>query len=164
MEKAEDKKLVVLVDDNPATLQSGKNVLSLSFRVATVPSAVKLFELLQTNKPSIIILDVDMPEVNGYEVIKVLKFRPDTKDIPVIFLTGKTEPDDEYMGLNLGAVDYITKPFNSMLLLKRTEMHLLAETQKKKLEMLTQTLKELVKDENTNNIKERINTLLKEIE
>ncbi|MCL2765283.1 MAG: response regulator [Treponema sp.] len=132
--KENEKKLVFLVDDNPATLQSGKNVLSMNFRVATAPSAVKLFELLQTNTPEIIVLDIDMPELNGYEVIKVLKFRQDTKDIPVIFLTGKTEADDELMGLNLGAVDYITKPFQPMLLLKRVEMHLLVETQKRKLE------------------------------
>jgi len=135
-----EKKLIILVDDNPATLQSGKNVLSSIYRVATAPSAVKLFELLQTNVPAIIILDIDMPELNGYEIIKVLKFKQDTKDIPVIFLTGKNEPDSELIGLNLGAVDYIVKPFQPLLLLKRIEMHILVETQRKKLEKQSEEL------------------------
>jgi len=119
-----NKKLVIIVDDNPTTLQSGLNVLSAKYRVATAPSAVKLFELLESNAPDIILLDIDMPEVDGFQVIKVLKFRQDTKDIPVIFLTGKSEPDDEVMGLSLGAADYITKPFHPSLLLKRVEMHI----------------------------------------
>jgi DNA-binding response OmpR family regulator len=119
-----ERKLVVLVDDNPVTLQNGKNVLSLRFRVATVPSALKLYELLKTNKPSLIILDIDMPETDGFDVIKALKSRPDTKDIPVIFLTGKTDRDDELKGLSLGAVDYITKPYQPSDLLKRVENHI----------------------------------------
>jgi len=129
-----EKKSVILVDDNPATLQGGMNVLSGCYRVATVPSAVKLFELLGTSTADIILLDIDMPEVDGYQVIKVLKSRPDTKNVPVIFLTGKSNPGDELMGLSLGAVDYITKPFQPSLLLKRVEIHLLVEEQKKKLE------------------------------
>jgi len=119
-----EKKLVFLVDDNPATLQSGKNVLSMNFRVATAPSAVKLFELLETNKPAIILIDIDMPDINGFEVIKVLKINPDTKDIPVIFLSGKNDPESELMGLELGAVDYITKPFHPSVLVKRVEMRI----------------------------------------
>jgi len=158
-----EKKLVLLVDDNPATLQTGKNVLSTDYRVATAPSAVKLFEILQTNIPAIIILDIDIPEVNGYEIIKVLKHRPDTKDIPVIFLTGKTDPDDEVFGLNLGAVDYITKPFQPTLLRKRIEMHLLVEALKKKLEKQSIGLEECYNDMTEGKTKqalERIKALL----
>jgi len=158
-----EKKLVLLVDDNPATLQTGKNILSSDYRVATAPSAVKLFNILQTNIPSIIILDIDIPEVNGYEIIKVLKHRQDTKDIPVIFLTGKTDPDDEVFGLNLGAVDYITKPFQPTLLRKRIEMHLLVEAQRKKLEKQFIEMEECFNDiteGNANRAKERIKTML----
>jgi DNA-binding response OmpR family regulator len=131
-----EKKLIILVDDNPATLQSGMNILSVKYRVATAPSAVKLFELLETNEPNVILLDIDMPEVDGYQVIKVLKFRPDTKSIPVIFLTGKTDPEDELKGLNLGAADYIRKPLHPGLLVKRIEMYLLVDEQRRKLENL----------------------------
>jgi len=129
-----EKKFVILVDDNPATLQSGMNVLSSRYRVATAPSAVKLFELLESSIPDIILLDIDIPEVDGYQIIKVLKFRQNTKEIPVIFLTGKSSSEDEIKGLSLGAVDYITKPFNPALLLKRVEMHMLVLEQRKTME------------------------------
>jgi DNA-binding response OmpR family regulator len=135
-----EKKLIILVDDNPANLQSGKNVLSEKYRVATAPSAEKLFGLLENNHPSMILLDIDMPVMNGYETIKILKAKNDTKDIPVIFLTGKTEADDELEGLSMGAIDYITKPFNPRLLLKRIELHLLVDTQKKSLNAKTAEL------------------------
>jgi class 3 adenylate cyclase len=81
-----------------------------------------------------------MPEMSGYEAIKILKSKPETKDIPVIFLTAKTESDDELEGLSLGAIDYITKPFQPPLLLKRIEVHLLVEEQKKTLEKQTREL------------------------
>jgi response regulator RpfG family c-di-GMP phosphodiesterase len=70
-----------------------------------------------------ILLDIDMPEMNGDEAIKVLKAKEETKDIPVIFLTGKTRTENELEGLDLGAIDYITKPFMPPLLLKRIEVH-----------------------------------------
>jgi putative two-component system response regulator len=129
-----EKPLIILVDDNPANLRIGKNVLSEKYAVATAPSAEKLFGLLENNSPAMILLDVDMPEMNGYEAIKVLKSKPQSHDIPVIFVTGRAESDDELAGLSLGAIDYITKPFQPSLLLKRIESHLLVEAQKKKLE------------------------------
>jgi len=119
-----EKKLVVMVDDSPVALQSVMNALSAYYRVATVPSAVKLFELLENNTPDIILLDIDMPEIDGYQLIQVLKFRPNTKDIPVIFLTGRTEQNAELKGLQLGAVDYIKKPFLPSDLLQRIEQNL----------------------------------------
>jgi len=129
-----EKKLVILVDDNPANLRIGKNVLLEKYAVATAPSAAKLFSLLENNDPAIILLDIDMPEMNGYEAIKILKNKNETKNIPVIFLTAKTESDDELEGLSLGAIDYITKPFQPSLLLKRIEVHLLVEDQRRALE------------------------------
>jgi class 3 adenylate cyclase len=129
-----DKQLIILVDDNPANLRIGKNVLAEKYIIATAPSAEKLFALLQNNAPSLILLDIDMPEMSGYEAIKILKSKQETKNIPVIFLTAKTESDDELQGLSLGAIDYITKPFQPPLLLKRIEVHLLVESQKKTLE------------------------------
>ena len=120
----DEKKFVILVDDNPTNLKIGKHVLSEKYRVATFPSAEKLLNALENNHPAIILLDIDMPEMNGYEAIKILKSKPETKNIPVIFLTAKTESDDELEGLSLGAIDYITKPFNPALLLKRLEAHL----------------------------------------
>ena len=100
------------MDDNPANLRIGKNVLSEKYIVATAPSATKLFKLLEMNHPALILLDVDMPELNGYKAIEILKAKPETKDIPVIFLTGMTDSQTEEAGRSLGAVDFMTKPFD----------------------------------------------------
>jgi CheY-like chemotaxis protein len=118
------KKLIMLVDDNPANLRTGKNVLGSRYTVATAPSAAKLFSLLENNLPYLILLDINMPEMDGYETIKILKEKPETKDIPVIFLTGMSEGEDEAKGRALGAVDYITKPFDPHNLLKCIEEHI----------------------------------------
>jgi putative two-component system response regulator len=135
------KDLIILVDDNPANLRAGKNVLAEKYSVATAPSAEKMFLLLKNNVPALILLDIDMPEMNGYEAIKILKEKPETKDIPVVFLTAKTDMENELEGLDLGAIDYITKPFIPPLLLKRLEVHLLVEAQKKTLEAQRRELK-----------------------
>jgi len=155
-----EKKLVVLVDDNSANLRIGKNVLAEKFAVATCPSAEKMFSLLENNTPAIIMLDVDMPEMNGYEAIKILKTKPETKDIPVIFLTARNESDDELAGLSLGAIDYITKPFQPQLLLKRIEIHILVEEQRKELKGFNENLRKMV-EEKTENVIELQNALLK---
>jgi CheY-like chemotaxis protein len=116
--------LIALVDDNIANLRIGKNVLSEKYVVATAPSAAKLFTLLENNRPLLILLDIDMPEMDGYEALKALKSKPETRDIPVIFLTGKTGEADETEGRSLGAVDYVTKPFDPPELLERVARHI----------------------------------------
>ncbi|MDR2477233.1 MAG: response regulator [Treponema sp.] len=122
-----EKKLIMLVDDNPANLRIGKNVLTGQYTVATAPSAAKMFSLLENNKPSLILLDIDMPMTNGFEAIKILKAKPETRDIPVIFLTGKTESGDQAEGYTLGAAAYITKPFEPAALIACIADHLQAD-------------------------------------
>ncbi|MDR2092259.1 MAG: response regulator [Azoarcus sp.] len=141
---ADDRKLVMLVDDSLANLMVGKEALSSAYKVLTVPSAPKMFEMLNKYNPALILLDLDMPEVNGYDAIKVLKTNPATRDIPVVFLTAMNDDNSELMGLNLGAVDYITKPFSAALLKKRVELHLLLESQKKALQDYNNNLQEMV--------------------
>jgi len=155
-----EKKLVILVDDNPANLRIGKNVLAEKYTVATCPSAEKMFSLLENNNPAMILLDVDMPEMNGYDAIKILKSKPETKDIPVIFLTARSESDAELAGLSLGAIDYITKPFQPPLLLKRIEVHILVEDQRKELKYFNENLQKMV-EEKTQSVIELQNALLK---
>ena len=118
-----EKKLIILVDDNPANLLIGKNVLSDNYVIATAPSASKLFSLLENNKPALILLDIDMQEMDGYAAIKILKAGVQTKDIPVIFLTGMSDAQDEEKGRALGAVDYILKPFDPSALIACIEKH-----------------------------------------
>jgi len=157
---SDDEKLIILVDDNPTNLKIGKNFLAGKYRVATAPSAKKMFGLLENNHPAMILLDIDMPETSGYDAIKILKASPETHDIPVIFLTAKTESDDEILGLSLGAVDYITKPFQPALLLKRIEVHLLMEAQRKELQYFNDNLQKMV-DDKTRGILAMQNALLK---
>jgi len=120
-----EKKLIILVDDNPANLRIGKNVLSEKYTVLTAPSASKLFYLLQTNRPNLILLDVDMPHTDGYAAIQTLKSITENKNIPVIFLTAMNDPESEKKGRSLGAVDYVRKPFDPPSLIECIEQYIL---------------------------------------
>ena len=122
-----------MVDDNITSLTAGKNMLSTFYQVIPVPSAEKMFEALQKVIPDLILLDIDMPEMDGYEAIKKLKSEPCHADIPVIFLTALRDASTEVEGFDLGAADYITKPFSAPLLLKRIEKELLIVRQRKEL-------------------------------
>ena len=107
-----EKKLIILVDDEPANLRQGKNILSKEYRVATAPSAEKLFSLLDNNRPELILLDMEMPVTDGRRTIEMLKSKPETKDIPVILLAGPEGHPDTDKGLESGAAAYISKPFD----------------------------------------------------
>jgi len=103
-----EKKLVLVVDDAPANLQVVRSILKDDFKIRVATSGAKALELVKEKpQPDLILLDVTMPEMDGYEVCGILKATPDARDIPVIFLTGKTETDDETKGFEVGAVDYI---------------------------------------------------------
>jgi putative two-component system response regulator len=131
------KTKIMVVDDDITNLKYAKTALSEMYDVFTVPSASKMFGVIGTlddSLPSLILLDINMPEMDGIEAIKKLKNRVETRGIPVIFLTSKNDPDSEMEGLALGAVDYITKPFMPHLLRKRVEIHLTMEFQRQTLE------------------------------
>jgi putative two-component system response regulator len=133
---------IILVDDNMANLAAGRNLLKVYYEVYPAPSAAKLFEILENVIPELILLDIEMPEMNGYEAIKKLKSDDRFSDIPVVFLTSKTDEGSELEGFNLGAVDYIFKPFSGPLLLKRIETHLLIARQRKDLQVSQAALKD----------------------
>jgi putative two-component system response regulator len=129
------RKTIMLVDDNATNLTIGKNILIKNYDVFTLESGFKLFKVLRRLLPDLILLDIEMPEMNGYEVIKHLKASDQYCRIPVIFLTAKNDSGSELEGLSLGAVDYITKPFSPPLLIKRIEHQVLLEDQKRSLEI-----------------------------
>ncbi|MDR1243381.1 MAG: response regulator [Deltaproteobacteria bacterium] len=135
---------IMLVDDNMANLTMGKTMLKNLYEVYAMPSAAKLFELLEHVTPDLILLDVIMPEMDGYEAIRRLKADPVLADIPVIFITSKNDELSELEGLSLGAIDYIGKPFSAALLLRRIENHLLLVSQKKSLKNYNDNLKDMV--------------------
>jgi putative two-component system response regulator len=160
MDKLREK--IVLVDDNITNLTLGKNILTEKYDIFTVPSGEKLFFLLEKVNPNLILLDIEMPEMNGYEVMKLLKVNQKTADIPVIFLTAKSDTSSELEGLTLGAVDYISKPFSPPLLLKRIELHLLVESQKKALVNYNDNLQEMVMAK-TKNVLDLQNAVLRTV-
>jgi putative two-component system response regulator len=102
-------------------------------------------DMLQRKLPDMILLDIAMPEIDGYKAINMLKANPKTKDIPVIFLTARSDSDSELRGLELGAIDYVSKPFSAPLLRKRVELHLLVEAQRRELQTYNQNLQEIVR-------------------
>jgi putative two-component system response regulator len=157
---AEERKTIFLVDDDITNLTIAKNSLSGDYNIYTLNSGAKLLRLLEKQTPDLILLDVEMPEMNGHETIKLVKANPATADVPVIFLTAKSDTESEYEGLSLGAIDYIIKPFSPPLLLKRIEVHLLVESQRKALVEFNQNLQELVKAK-TRSVVELQNAILR---
>ena len=153
------RELVIVVDDSLTNLSAARTSLVDKYDVLTAPSGEKLFSLLGRVLPDMILLDINMPVMDGYEVIGRLKKDRRFSDIPVIFLTAKTDRESELKGLSMGAIDYIVKPFSSVLLLKRVEIHMLVESQKHELQYLNSNLQELV-EEKIKSILELQNALL----
>jgi DNA-binding response OmpR family regulator len=132
----DEQKIIIVVDDNNANLVACKNILKPHFVVYPVPSAAKMFELMEHIKPDMILLDIEMPEMNGYDAARKLKSSDSYKDIPLLFLSARNDTASEMEGLNIGALDYIIKPFFSDLLLKRINLHLSIIKYEKKIEEL----------------------------
>ncbi len=118
------QKLVFIVDDNDTNLVSIAGTLEQHYRIITLPSAMKMFSLLERLTPDLILLDVNMPGTDGFEAIRRLKANPAYADIPVIFLTGLNDSASEAQGIELGAVDFITKPFSKTVLRNRLKNQL----------------------------------------
>ena len=155
----ERRPIIMLIDDDEISLSLGREMLENKYTVYPVPSGEQAFLILKKITPDLILLDVEMPGLDGYDVIKHLKQDAETKEIPVVFLTSRTDPGNELEGLNLGAVDYITKPFSPLLLIQRIENHLLIGSQKKELTMFNKSLQQMV-EEQTREIKNLQNAIL----
>ena len=134
---------ILIVDDNPKNLQVAMNILK-DYNVIYAQSGEKALELIEENEFDLILLDIVMPIMDGYEVCKVLKKSEKTKDIPIIFLTVKDNEKDIVKGLEIGAVDYLIKPFYSDVLLKRVELHLQLASSFKELTSLNENLNDIV--------------------
>ena len=154
-----NRQKIMLVDDNQATLAIGKNMLQDHYEVYAVPSAERLFAFLKAVTPELILMDVSMPDMSGFEVIKMLKNNALYADIPVIFVTSRDQESEELEGLALGAVDYVTKPFSSAILMKRIETHLLIRQQATTLKEFNDNLVEMVKKK-TSQITRMQNTVI----
>ena len=137
----------MLIDDDEVCLAMGREILESTYTLYPIPSGEKAFQILKKVIPDLILLDIEMPDMDGYTVLTRLKQGETTKDIPVIFLTSRTNPGDELDGLRLGAIDFVTKPFSPLLLVQRIENHLLICAQKKDLTRYNTDLQRMVHEE-----------------
>jgi len=120
-----DRASILAVDDTPANLQVLAGMLKeRGFKVRPVPSGRLALQAARREAPDLILLDINMPEMNGYEVCEQLKSDPKLRDIPVIFISALTEPLDKVKAFSMGGVDYLTKPFQMEELYARVETHL----------------------------------------
>jgi len=117
-------KTIFVVDDSDTNLSMAEAVLEDQYRVMTMPSASKMFTLLEKVTPDLILLDIEMPEMDGFETIQKLKTQSQWAEIPVMFLTGRNDSEVEARGLEIGAVDFVTKPFSAPVLINRIKTHL----------------------------------------
>ncbi|TRZ64592.1 MAG: two-component system response regulator [Rhodocyclaceae bacterium] len=116
---------ILVVDDTPQNLSLMSDLLENDYQVKVATGGARALKIVRSDAPpDLILLDIMMPDMDGYEVCRQLKADPATALIPVIFLTAKTETQDEQMGLSLGAVDYITKPISPPIVMARVQTHL----------------------------------------
>ena len=119
------KATILIVDDNPNNVQLLKAVLTMrGFHILVAKNGFQALEKIKEELPDLILLDIMMPGMDGFETCKKIKEQPHSTTIPIIFLTAKSHIDDIIKGFELGAVDYITKPFSSNELVARVEIHL----------------------------------------
>jgi signal transduction histidine kinase len=121
----EKKPLILVAEDIPKNMEVVCNILRREeYRLAMAGNGRQALEMIPNVQPDLILMDIMMPEMDGFEVCEHLKKDPETKDIPVIFLTAKAEMADIIKGFDIGAVDYVTKPFRAAELLSRVKTHL----------------------------------------
>ncbi len=120
---------ILIVDDKPVNIRVLHEVFRGQFEVLMATGGEQAISLCREQRPDIILLDVVMPGISGHEVCRRLKADPDTRDIPVIFVTSQSQDDDEALGFAIGAVDFITKPINPVIVSARVRIHLTLKLQ-----------------------------------
>jgi putative two-component system response regulator len=117
-------KTIFIVDDSDTNLMTAKTALEGTYRSYALPSAEKMFKLAEKITPDLVLLDINMPEMDGFEAMKIMKSDVKLKSVPVIFLTAKNDAATEIRGFELGALDFINKPFSPPVLIRRIETHI----------------------------------------
>ena len=164
MQTLTNQSTILVVDDNPTNLEILDHALTKAgYKVRVEAEGLNVMKQTRLSIPDLILLDIMLPDFNGFDVCKQLKADPLTKCIPVIFMTAMTDPIDKIKGLNLGAVDYVTKPFQKEELLARVRVHLHLRQLTKTLEIQNQQLIEL-KNELENRVAERTAELSQALE
>lgn len=131
----QEQSVVLIVDDEPVNIQVLAACLKANFQIKVATSGKKCLELIHNGlNADLILLDIDMPEMDGYEVCHTLKANMSTASIPIIFVTAKSETYEEEKGLEIGAVDYITKPISPAIVAARVKTHVTLKLQRDKLQ------------------------------
>jgi CheY-like chemotaxis protein len=139
---AEKPPLILVVDDIAKNIELIGNILSLEqYQISVATDGEKAWRILNRISPDLILLDIMMPTVDGYTLCRQIKALEDKKDIPIIFVTAKSNPEDLARGFELGAVDYIGKPFNPAELTARVRTHISLYRAKKKNDLLIAELR-----------------------
>lgn len=152
MNKAKENKdfRILIVDDVPKNIQVLGNILiNEKYQISYTQDGNHALALIKKNKFDLILLDIMMPEIDGYEVCKKIMADPETAEIPVIFLTAKADKESVIKGFKLGARDYVTKPFNAEELLARVRTHLELKDKNEQLKNVNQTLEQKVIERTT---------------
>jgi len=136
---------VLVVDDDPINLQLLGQILNDRYQLSFATSGAKALEVAGKVRPDLILLDIMMPGMDGYETCRRLKADPQTSGIPVIFVTAKEDEADEWLGFKVEAVDYITKPVKSQILRARVHTHLELKKARDELEQKNEVLRENVR-------------------
>ena len=148
----DDRPVILVVDDTNTNLAIIGQLLSGQYRVRVANSGMRALAAVQSApRPALILLDIMMPEMDGYEVLRRLRQDPQTRDIPVIFVTAMTAEEDEEKGLELGAVDYVTKPLKAAILLARVHTHLALKQTRDRLHEHNTMLEDLVQQRTREN-------------
>lgn len=129
-----EKAKILVIDDERFNLNTLHGLLRNDYQIMVATGGEQGLKAAQTGRPDLILLDINMPDMNGFDVCRKLKMQEDTQAIPVIFITSMNEATDETLGLELGAVDYITKPFNLSVVKARVRTHLRLKQQSDLLE------------------------------
>lgn len=126
---------VLVVDDAPENIDLLDGILNQDYKIKAALNGEKALKISGSeNPPDIILLDIEMPGMDGYEVCRRLKADPQTRDIPIIFVTARSDESDETKGLEIGAVDYITKPFSPPIVRARVKTHLALKMMRQRVE------------------------------
>ena len=135
-----DKKKILIIDDDKMLLNQAAAILTPEYYVTLAKTVSQGMEFLQRpHKPDLILLDIMMPEMDGFEALALIRKQEDCAEIPVIYLTSMDAPQAEVRGLKLGAADYVTKPFVAEVLLLRIEKHLVLSEKDKQLHQIRQS-------------------------
>ncbi|MBN1932443.1 MAG: response regulator [Desulfobacterales bacterium] len=167
MKLKETKPLVLIVDDNSTNIDLLVNTLKTDYRLGIAKNGPKAIEYTRKYLPDLILLDIMMPDMNGYEVCQQLKTIPETKDIPVIFITALSEAGHKTRGFEVGGLDYITKPFHATEVKARVRTHLSLKKMREELNAQNIILEQKV-EEKTAELQEMlkaiINTMARTVE